>query len=171
MQWFKHHNDFRRSPAMKRIGESLGDRGIAAAYCLLEVMCEQCGSGANYSPVLVLEPPHDVNWLGHEIFFPDEMEAYNAGITIKETESVLSNFVCSGLIYLDEKRCGRTVQNEKTGKWETKEIVFPTIELIGFEERLDEWTEREIKKARKTGIVKPGTPRVTLATMKASAKG
>src|SRR5579863_28756 len=105
MQWFKHHNDFRNTAAMKRIGQSLGDRGIAAAYRLLEVMCEQCGSGASYNPVLTLEPPHDMNWLGHEIFFPDEMEAYNSGISTKETQEYIENFACSGLIMLGEQRC------------------------------------------------------------------
>jgi hypothetical protein len=164
MQWFKHHNNFRNSPAMLAIADSLGERGVAAAYRLLEVMCEQCGAGDNYNPVLTLAPPRDALWLGREIFIPNPEEPYDNGISKKETFDALEGFACASLISLSEELCDRSVK-DGSGKWIPTKISFPAIRLLGFEEKLDEWTERR-RRAVSKAMAKSGKTKVTLGTRK-----
>jgi hypothetical protein len=149
---------------MQSIERSLGERGVAAAYRLLEVMCAQCGSGEDYKPVLVLMPPRDLLWLGKEIFIPNPEEPYDGGITGEETKDFLEAFACAELIQMSSELTDRIVKDE-SGKWTPIKIAFTAVKLVGFEEKLDEWTERR-RRAVSKAMAKSGKTKVTLGTRK-----
>jgi hypothetical protein len=170
MQWFKHHNNFRNSPPMINIAECLGDRGVVAAYRLYEVMAEQCGSGADFDPVLVLVPPRDLYWLARELLIPiPEGEDYGDGVTPGAVSKILDCFRNSNLIYVHSVEQPR-VFTKPDGTFETRTVKFQAIELRGFAAATDEYTSKELARLAKRGVnLKPGTKRLALATPKASA--
>jgi len=165
MQWCKLHNNFRNTPAMKSIAKGMGERGVAAAYRLLEVMTERCGSGERYNPTLVLEPPCDADWLAGELFIPDPLEPYDGGITADEVLKCLDGFASNGLIYLGEESRTRIFRNATTKRDEPRSVRYPSITLIDFEEHLDEWTERKRSAIQKV-MAESGKKRITLGTQK-----
>src|SRR5260370_31135620 len=67
MQWFKHHNNFRNSPAMKHVESEMGDIGVAAVYRLYEVFTERFGVDNNFTGSLTLSPPFSEQWLASEL--------------------------------------------------------------------------------------------------------
>ena len=139
MLWFKHWHNLRNSPPMKYIRAVKGDEGVAAAYRLLEVMTERCGSGANFNPILMLAPPYTEHWLACEILTPDE--DYMAEPSTKQLTDMLDVFETGGLIQLGNET-GQGRIKDKDGKWQPGEVTFTTLELCNFEEMQDTWTAR-----------------------------
>jgi hypothetical protein len=167
MQWFKHHNNFRNTPAMRMIADYLGDKGVAAAYRLFEVMCEQCGSGEDFKPTLILIPPRDLSWLGRELLLPTEDETYGIGTlpaTDEETQKVLNVFAKAGLI-IQEKAMVRRGFRDGAGNITTREVPFDSITVPGLVENVDEWTQRK-RTAISKAMAHSGKKKVTLGTPK-----
>jgi len=140
---------------MQHIKRELGDRGTSAAYRLLEVMTERCGSGDKFDPVLKLVAPTDTLWLGREILSPKDEPEFSVGpipATLKETDSVLSLFAAAGLIELGQIEIGEGMPiRQSDGTYKTRKEVVTTIQLKNFEGMLDEWTFRRQQNSKKYG--------------------
>jgi hypothetical protein len=89
MLWFKHKGTFRNSPPMLYIADMLGDRGVAAAYRLYEVMTERFGLDDDYSGTIVLSRPLTLRWLGREIATPTEKGTNHYDPSLVSDEEVL----------------------------------------------------------------------------------
>lgn len=159
MQWFRHNNNFRNRPEMRYITNALGAHGSSAAYRLLEVLCDLCGSGEKFNPTLVLGSPYTPGWLANEILLPDETDdteadelgnAY-ADRSVERLKRFLSVFEGASLIAVGEiHQQGRVQQDD--GKWVVKDdVAFMTITLLCADGLLDAWTSRYKRKGAGQG--------------------
>jgi hypothetical protein len=138
MQWFRHNGNLRNAPHMKHIQRKLGDSGYAAAMRLIEVMTERCGSGKSFNPVLTLAPPTSQSWLAEELF-PNRGEDANS---VEELNAFLNEAQFAGLITLTFVNGKEHFFNRAKDAWEEREVKFPTVQLLNFEEFADVWTAR-----------------------------
>jgi hypothetical protein len=160
MLWFKHHNNFRNNPSMKVIKKHLGDAGIAGAYRLLEVICERCGTGEEFNPVLTLGGATDKRWLGEEVLLPTNAEEFGGVgfITQKEIDDFLSTCAFAGLIERGSwSGPGRTWDDTKQG-WVDGTVTLETITVPGLYNMADE-TTRKYRAYAKKNFRGLGTPK------------
>jgi hypothetical protein len=161
MQWFKHKGTFRNSPAMRYVAEVAGDRGVAAAYRLYEVMTERFGVDDDYSGSLMLSRPLTLRWLGREITTKpfDEDNAYYYDPTAVEDADVLkllATFHDAGLILLTSKVTPTVRTGEDGVEVGDKPERFYTITVPGFAtDCADEYTARRRAKGMTKGLNTP----------------
>jgi hypothetical protein len=158
MLWFRHNNDFRSTPQMKFITKALGAHGGLAAYRLLEVVCERCGSGEKYDARIVLAPPYTEEWLANEILLPDEDDPDNneydtsAQPTVKRLRRYMDIFYQAGFVLPGSHTGAGKMKNVETGLWEDTEATFATVEIVGFDGLMDAWTARKKRKGVGQGV-------------------
>jgi hypothetical protein len=160
MLWFKHHNNFRNSPSMKWIKKRLGDAGVAAAYRLLEVICERCGTGEEFNPVLTLQGATSKMWLAEEILTPENGDSYSDGFV---TEEQLDGFlaVCerSGLVERTTWEGDGSTWDDDKGVWVPGKVVLEQINIPSMFNLLDEHTARERGYKKKKNFKGLATPK------------
>lgn len=159
MLWFRHNNDMRHRPEMKSIATRLGAHGVAAAYRLLEVWCDHCGSGENFNPTMTLGGPRNLQWLADEILLPDETcdeETACTEVGYGDNDQILRETLAQRSAerlqrYLDVfELCGLIEQGTVTqngwrvenGKRITGQLEFKTITLLAADGILDSFTSR-----------------------------
>jgi hypothetical protein len=149
MLWFRHNKDMRHRPEMTYITRQLGVHGVVAAYRLLEVWCDLCGSGEKMSATLTLANARNMQWLANEILLPDgddEREVDENGVpypnrSLARLEQYLTEFEMAGLIEQGTAfGPGWNVVDGKKIVGDTLE--FKTITLLAAEGLLDAWTSR-----------------------------
>jgi hypothetical protein len=153
MQWFKHHNNFRRSPAMQQVAILMGDRGVAAVYRLYEVFTERFGVDNNFTGSLHLYNTTLETWLANEILIPPPDEDWGPFLSVAAARERLTDLkrflgVCSdaGLIELsiDESEVWESDDDDGTHKVKSNERhKWMTITIPGFAALADEYTARK----------------------------
>jgi hypothetical protein len=151
MQWFKHHSNFRNSPAFKFIANNMGDRGVAAVYRLYEVFTERFGVDNNFTGSLLLSPPYSEHWLANEILTgEEELNDYEnpTGNLLPVTTQALRHFLgmceSAGIVTLKRQECGVVeVSEDGESKPTGKKQVWLTVTIPGFASLADEYTARK----------------------------
>lgn len=144
MQWFKHHSNFRNSPALKHLDSVMGDRGVAAVYRLYEVFTERFGVDNNFTGSLFLSPPYSESWLAEEILRADD-DGYVRKPTIKELKYFLGECETAGIIELKRQVSEVFEVSEEDGatKPTGKQHEWLTVTIPGFAALADEYTARK----------------------------
>lgn len=147
MQWFKHHHNFRNTPAMRHIDNILGDEGTAAVYRLYELFTERFAVDNNFSGSVLLSPPTSEGWLASEILrrpFGDDNQ-YNDGPTTKQLMHFLGVCEQAGIVTLAREETPVVqLQEDGTQKVGGKR-VWTTVTIPGFAELADEYSARKKK--------------------------
>jgi len=153
MQWFKHHSNFRNSPAMKHIAGIYGDKGVAAVYRLYEVCAERFGIDNDFSGSILLSPPTSEHWLLSEVLLDDWMQDSfdydNEPCTEMDSPTIknLMEFLCecenAGIVRLEktEDYVWKNIDGVSTKTDEKK--VWTRVIIPGFAELSDVWTARK----------------------------
>jgi hypothetical protein len=119
MQWFKHHNNFRNSPAMKHVESEMGDTGVAAVYRLYEVFTERFGVNNDFTGSLLLSPPFSEQWLATELLRrPWDPENNRYGDAPKVADLLFFLGVCetAGIVTLERVVDGISKVDKDTGE-------------------------------------------------------
>ncbi len=143
MQWFKHHSNFRNSPALKYIDDIMGDQGVAAVYRLYEVMTERFGVDNNFTGSLFLSPPYSETWLAEEILRADD-DGYDRSPTAKELRRFLAECETAGIVQIKREMSGVSrTQDDGSNKETGEQREWWTITIPGFAGLADEYTARK----------------------------
>jgi hypothetical protein len=148
MQWFKHHNNFRNTPAMRYIASQEGAAGIAAVYRLYEVFTERFGVDNDFSGSITLQPPTTLAWLGTELFLPEESDnPYSSGLEDRSSDDVLKFLgYCeyAGIITIErhEGEVWRLDEKGVSSATGTKQ-VWTTLTIPGFAALADVYSARK----------------------------
>jgi hypothetical protein len=147
MQWFKHHNNFRNTPAMRYIDQMLGDEGTAGVYRLYEVFTERFAVDNDFSGGLLLSPPTSEQWLADEVLRRPEGDdnPYGNGPSLKQLQYFLSVCERAGIVSLkrQESACF-SLQDDGTTEEDGKN-VWTTVTIPGFADLADEYASRKKK--------------------------
>jgi hypothetical protein len=159
MLWFKHKGTFRNSPPMRYIADALGDRGVAAAYRLYEVMTERFGLDDDFSGTIVLSRPLTLRWLGREIATPtkDGANCYDPTlVTDEEVLKLLAVFHEAQLIDLTSQVDESIIVGDDGVEKEAGQHRFYSITVTSFrKDCADETMQRKANKAHKKGLNTP----------------
>jgi hypothetical protein len=152
MQWFKHHNNFRNSPAMQHVEQVLGASGVASVYRLYEVFTERFGVDNGFtdpfSGSLLLAPPTSEQWLVSQILFSHQEEQgtedeYTAYPTIKDLRYFLRTCETARIITIKRERKGSTqIESDGTSK-NAGEQEWWTITIPEFAKLSDVYAHRQ----------------------------
>jgi len=67
MRWYKHLAGARHNPKLRKLEKDYGEGAYSRWFKLLEMICEQGGSGEDFRPRISLKDPHTgVDWLADE---------------------------------------------------------------------------------------------------------
>jgi hypothetical protein len=162
MKWYKHHSDFRQSPAMKYVAEQLGDQGIAGVYRLYEVFAQRFGVNDDFSGSITLQPPFTDRWLAQEILMPrfseDEVqEAYRDLnlVPIEQFNRFLRVCATAELIEIETFKSNATVRKDDGSKEDTGEHTFRRLTIPGFSDLQDDWSSRSSSRKKSVALSTP----------------
>jgi hypothetical protein len=155
MQWFKHHNNFRNSPAMKHVEAQMGDVGVAAVYRLYEVFTERFGANSDFTGSLTLSAPFSEQWLASEILRrPWDEENNRFGDAPKVADLLFFLGVCetARIVTLERVVDGITKVDTATGEHvETGENkTWVTVTIPGFAALADEYATNKSNRLKKS---------------------
>jgi hypothetical protein len=140
MQWFKHHNNFRNTPAMQYVEQMLGASGVASVYRLYEVFTERFGVDNThteaFSGSLKLAAPTSEQWLCTQILFTTQEfneadgEEYTAYPQVADLKQFLTVCETAGIITikrekLDSFEIQRDGSKKSVGNREWLTITIP----------------------------------------------
>jgi hypothetical protein len=162
MKWYKHHSDFRQSPAMKYVAEQLGDQGVAGVYRLWEVFAQRFGANDDFSGSITLSPPFTDRWLAQEILMPrfseDEVqEAYRDlnEVPIEQLNKFLQVCAQAGLIEIAIFKSKASVRKDDGSKEDVGESTFRKLTIPGFEDLQDDWSARRGSRKKSAALSTP----------------
>jgi len=155
MKWFKHHSDFRQTPAMSYIAEELGDMGVAGVYRLYEVFAQRFGANDDFSGTLLLQPPFTERWLAQEILTPrlSDAEIENPytdvhAVPIEQLNRFLKVCVEAGILKITTETCSASqIQPDGTLK-QIGDHTWRRLAIPGFADLKDEWAGRSRLKSK-----------------------
>ena len=133
---------------MRYIASIEGAAGIAAVYRLYEVFTERFGVDNDFSGSITLSPPTTLEWLGKELFLPEESDnPYSSGLEDRDSDDVMKFLgFCeyAGIITI-ERREGEVCRLDDKGVSKTtgEKNIWTTITIPGFAALADVYSARK----------------------------
>jgi len=143
MQWFKHHNNFRNTPAMQYVQNQLGSAGVAGVYRLYEVFTERFAVDNDFSGSILLSPPTSEIWLVNEVLPSDDPR--ERGSTLKELMHFLAICENAGIVELEKHESDCLTMQDDGSQKVTGKKVWATVTIPGFAALADEYSTRKQK--------------------------
>jgi hypothetical protein len=162
MKWYKHHSDFRQSPAMKYVAEQLGDQGVAGVYRLYEVFAQRFALNDDFSGSITLSPPFTERWLAQEILLPclseeQVQEAYRDlnQVPIEQLNRFLKVCATAGLIEIETFTSKASIRKDDGSKENVGEDKFRCLTIPGFSDLQDSWSSRSSSRKKSDALSTP----------------